>query len=180
MAGGHRRDCPTAVSYFGSRHHHAVMPSQPSCESTSHGTAQKPRSRDQSCLLPENLQDSVQHARLTAFCLIHMNCTHSSLPSREQQLWCPPLFYISIFVMNTPPGWLKGDETPSVPVSPLLIDTTRDIGSSFEEQDMDNTFQQTQEPECHPPGGGENSQTENFQDALSLRGYQSRIRGNTS
>lgn len=45
------------------------------------------------------------------------------------------------------------------------MDTTKDTGSSFEEQDMDNAFQQTQEPERHPLGGGDNSQTENFQDA---------------
>lgn len=135
-------------------------------------------------LLPETLHDCVQHARFTAFCLIHMNCTHSSLPSREQQLWGPPLFYISLFVTSAPSGWLKGDETPSVSVSPLLMDTTKDTGSSFEEQDMDNTFQQAQEPESHPPGGGDNSQTKlsgcHFQDALSLRGYQSRISRNTS
>lgn len=108
---------------------------------------------------------------------------HGLHPFLTAQQWTaimgPPLFYISIFVATAPPGWLKGDETPSVSVSPLLMDSTKDAGSSFEEQDMGNTFQ-TQEPECHPPGGGDNSQSENFQDALSLRGCQSRISRNTS
>lgn len=68
---------------------------------------------------------------------------HSLLPSGEQQLWGPPLFYISLFVNDAPPRWLGGDETPSVSLSPPLMGTTSDVGSCFEEQGMDNRFQQT-------------------------------------
>lgn len=46
-------------SYFGSRDHHAGIPFQLSCEFPSHRTAQKPRSRGQSSLLPESLHDWV-------------------------------------------------------------------------------------------------------------------------
>lgn len=68
---------------------------------------------------------------------------------------------------RAPPGWLEGDETPSVSVSPLLMDTASDARSCFEQQGTDNKFQQTQEPESHPLGEGDNSQTENFLGALA-------------
>lgn len=49
-----------------------------------------------------------------------------------------------------------------VSVSLLLMDTTKGTGSSSEEQYTDNTFQQTQEPECHPPGGGDTAKLKTF------------------
>lgn len=84
-----------------------------------------------------------RHVKFTAFCLIHRECTHSSQPSREQQLWGLLLFYVSFFATDALPGWLGGGETPSVSVSAPLMDSAGDAGSCFEEQGMNNKFQQT-------------------------------------
>ena len=127
-------------------------------------------------------QGKCRRVKFTASFLIHLEWewTHSSLPSRQQQLPGPLLFYISLFVNDAPPGWLKVDETASVSVSPPLMDTASDTGNCFEEQGMDDKFQQTWESERHPPGGGGNSQTGNFQGALALRGDQSSLIRNIS
>lgn len=46
-------------SYFGSRDHHARIPSQLSDEFTSHETVKKPKSRSQSSWLPKTLHGLV-------------------------------------------------------------------------------------------------------------------------
>lgn len=114
-----------------------------------------------------------------AFCLIHMNCTRSSLLNREQQLWGPPLCYISIFVTDAPPGWLKGDETPCV-CQPSANGHHKGHRKPFWGAGYGQYISVDTRTWMPPTWRRGYSQTENVQDALSLRGYQSRIRGNNS